>query len=174
MSERLRRFWWVAALLAAVGIGLGLWLSLSQSSDSGQALPPPRARVYTSFDACLLTDSAGISGSTAAPVWAGMQAASAKTSRKVSYLAVAGPDTEANAVAFVNTLVQRKCDLVLAVGGSEVAAVEARAKAFPAARFVVVGSPVAGTTANLTVVPTGGAAQVQSAVAQAVENAPQG
>lgn len=172
MSERLRRFWWVAALLAAVGIGLGLWLSLSQTSDSAHTLPPPRARVYGSFNACLLTDSAGVSGPTAAPVWAGMQAASVKTSRKVSYLAVSGPDTEPNAVAFVNTLVQRKCDLVLAVGDSEVAAVAAQAKAFPAQRFVVVGSAAAG--ANLTVVPAGAAQAVQTAVTQAVETSPQG
>jgi hypothetical protein len=176
MSGRLRRFWWVAALVAVVGVGLGLWLSLSGNSSSGQTLPPPRARVYTPFNACLLTDSAGIAGSQAAPVWAGMQDASLKTSRKVSYLAVSGPDTEANAEAFVNTLVQRKCDLVFAVGDSEVAAAEARAKHFPAQRFVVVGSGASGpagpASANLAVVPGGSAQQVQAAVAQTVEAAP--
>lgn len=168
---KIRRFWWVAAALVAVGAGLGVWLSLSGNSDSAQTLPPPRARAYSSFDACLLTDSDGVSGAQAAPVWAGMQAASLKTLRKVSYLSVSGPDTEANAVAFVNTLVQRKCDLVLAVGDAQVAAVEAQAKAYPAAHFVVVGSGAAA--ANLTVVPALGAQQVQSAVTQAVQSAPE-
>ncbi|MGH3636962.1 MAG: hypothetical protein ACRDTS_23335 [Mycobacterium sp.] len=70
---------------------------------------------------------------------------------------------------FVNTLVQRKCDLVLAVGASEVAAVAAQAKVFPSARFVVVGSATAG--GNLVVIPQGSAAQVRDAVAAAVESA---
>lgn len=95
---------------------------------------------FDPVNACLLTDSEGVAGSRAAPVWAGMQDASLKTLRKVSYLAVSGPDTQANAASFVNTLVRRKCDLVLAVGESQVAAAEAQAKAYPAQRFVVVGT----------------------------------
>jgi basic membrane lipoprotein Med (substrate-binding protein (PBP1-ABC) superfamily) len=127
--------------------------------------------VYSQFSACLLTDPDGVSGPLAQPVWAGMQAASLKTLRKVSYLPVSGPDTVANAESFVNTLVQRRCDLVVAVGDSEVAAAEARAKGFPSARFVVVGSGVAD--GNLAVIPVGPAEQVRSAVAQAVESAPE-
>jgi len=127
--------------------------------------------VYTQFTACLLTDSDGVTAAESAPVWAGMQAASLNTLRKISYLAVSGPDTVANAEAFVNTLVQRKCDLVLAVGEPQVAAAETQAKVYPAQRFVVVGAGVSG--GNLIVIPGGSAQQVQSAVAQAVQSAPQ-
>ena len=34
--------------------------------------PAVRTRTYTSYTACLLTDPTGITGPTAAPVWAGM------------------------------------------------------------------------------------------------------
>jgi basic membrane lipoprotein Med (substrate-binding protein (PBP1-ABC) superfamily) len=115
----------------------------------GRNLPPPRARVYTAVSACLLTDSAGVTSTRAAPVWAGMQSASIRTRAKVSYLAVYGGDSRANAVPFVNALVRRKCDLVVAVGASEVAAVLQRAAAYPGVRFAVVG---AGSGQNVTVI----------------------
>jgi basic membrane lipoprotein Med (substrate-binding protein (PBP1-ABC) superfamily) len=78
-----------------------------------------------------------------------MQSASIRTRAKVSYLAVYGGDSRANAVPFVNALVQRKCDLVVAVGASEVAAVLQRAAAYPGVRFAVVG---AGSGQNVTVI----------------------
>ena len=168
MSALIRRFWWAAALVVVVAVGVVVWLTLA--SNPTRVLPPSRARVYNQFSACLLTDSGGVLGAESAPAWAGMQAASLKTLRKVSYMAVSGPDTVANAESFVNTLVQRKCDLVLAVGESEVAATEAQANVFPAVRFVVVGAGVADS--NLAVIPRGPADQVRSAVAQAVESAP--
>lgn len=114
MTRWLRKYWWAAtAVVAAVGIGLGIFLS--RPSHPARALPPARARVYTAFDACLLTDAAGVGSAQAAPVWSGMQAASLQSSGKVSFLSVYGPDTAANAVPYVNTLVQRQCNLVLAV-----------------------------------------------------------
>ena len=169
MSGLLRRFWWAAALVVFGTVSVAVWLTLA--SNPNRDLPPARARVYSQFSACLLTDSGGVSGAESAPVWAGMQEASLKTLRKVSYLEVSGPDTVANAESFVNALVQRKCDLVLAVDDSEVAAAEARAKGFPSERFVVVGKGVAD--GNLAVIPVGPAEQVRSAVAQAVESAPE-
>ena len=56
----------------------------------GRALPPARARVYESVDACLLTGARGLSDPAAAQDWAGMEAASRATSARVSYLAVTG------------------------------------------------------------------------------------
>ena len=161
MIGRLRRYWWVWAAVVVVG-GIVLGLTVSRLSQPARALPPPRARVYTAFDACLLTDSGGVAGAQAAPVWAGMQAASLKTSGKVSYLAVAGPDTAANAAAYVNTLVQRSCDLILAVGPSEVSAAREQAAAFPKVAFVVVDA--GASKGNVTAVPPGTDAEVTAAV----------
>jgi basic membrane lipoprotein Med (substrate-binding protein (PBP1-ABC) superfamily) len=162
MAGVLRRYWWAAAAVVAV-LGIALGVLLTQSSHSAaRTLPPARARVYTSFDACLLTDADGISGAQAAPVWSGMQAASLATSGKVSYLAVTGDDTAANAIPYVNTLVQRKCDLVLAVGPAQVAAARQQAAAFPKVGFVVVdGGSSAG---NVTAVPPGKGPDVSAAV----------
>ena len=153
----MRRFWWAAAAgLVVVGstVVVLVW-------PRGRDLPPARARVYTDASACLLTDSAGVAGSLAAPVWAGMQSASVRTRTKVSYLAVYGDDSVANAVPYVNTLVQRKCDLVIAVGASEVGAVRQRAAAYPAVRFAVLGSGAGG---NIAAIAPAGAEAVSGEV----------
>jgi hypothetical protein len=157
----LRRYWWAAtAVVAALGIGLGVFLA--RPSHPARALPPTRARVYTTFDACLLTDAAGIGSAQAAPVWSGMQAASVQTSGKVSFLSVYGPNTAANAVPYVNTLVQRQCDLVLAVGPSQVAAAREQASAFPKVQFVVIDG--GSSSGNVTAVAPGKDTDVSSAV----------
>lgn len=157
----LRRYWWaVTAGVVVVGVGLGVYLARAEASH--RVLPPSRARVYTSFDACLLTDSAGIGSAQAAPVWSGMQAASLRTSGKVSFLSVYGPDTQANAVPYVNTLVQRRCNLVIAVGASQVAASRERASAYPNVHFVVVDRGF--SAGNVTAVAPGKDSDVSSAV----------
>jgi basic membrane lipoprotein Med (substrate-binding protein (PBP1-ABC) superfamily) len=164
----LRRYWW-AATAAVVALGIGLGFLVAGSSNAARALPPPRARIYTSFDACLLTDSAGIGSAQATPVWSGMQAASVRTSGKVSFLSVYGPDTPGNALTYVNTLASRKCDLVLAVGASEAAAARRQAGLFPQVRFVVID---AGTSAdNVTAVRPGKDAEVSSSVEDIVVQA---
>lgn len=169
MGGLLRRYWWAAtAGVAAVGIVLGV-LVTRPSHPAARTLPPTRARAYTAFDACLLTDADGVAGAQAAPVWSGMQAASLSTAGKVSYLAVTGEDTAANAVPYVNTLVQRKCDLVLAVGAAEVAAARRQAAVFPHVAFVVVD---AGSSAgNVTAVPPGKGSDVSAAVKDLVTTA---
>ena len=161
MVRWLRKYWWAAtAVVAALGIGLGVFLT--HPSHPARALPPTRARVYTAFDACLLTDAAGVGSAQAAPVWSGMQAASLQSSGKVSFLSVYGPDTAANAVPYVNTLVQRQCNLVLAVGPSQVAAAREQAAVFPKVQFVVVDG--GSSSGNVTAVPPGKGTDVSSAV----------
>jgi basic membrane lipoprotein Med (substrate-binding protein (PBP1-ABC) superfamily) len=144
----MRRSWWVAGSVIVV-LGLVLTIVLW---PRGRDLPPTRARVYTDASACLLTDASGITGEQAAAVWAGMEAASVRTRTKVSYLGVAGDDSIGNAVPYVNTLVQRRCGLIIAVGPSEAGAIQQRASAFPAVRFAVVGS---GSGQNLTAIAPG-------------------
>ena len=168
MGAWLRRYRWPVLVGAVVVVGLVIYLVW----QSGRQLPPPRARVYTDFSACLLTDANGVSSAAAAPVWAGMQAASLKTSGKVSYLAVSGPDTPANAVPYVNTLVQRRCNLVLAVGPAEVAAVRTQAPTFSAVRFVVVEPGTgAGSSANVSTVEQSSDSSVSSSIEELVTRA---
>ena len=163
--------WWVAggALILAVALAVALWPS---GDEKGLPLPPARARMYTAFDACLLTDTHGLATAQTAAVWDGMQNASLATHAKVSYLAVTGPDTPANASVFINTLLVRHCDLVLAVGASEVRAALAAAASYPEQHFVVVGGgPAAG---NVAVVPSSAGLEVPARVAAVVRAATAG
>lgn len=167
----LRRRWWVtggaAVVVAAVVVAVVLWPS---GDRKGLPLPAPRARTYTAFDACLLTDAQGLAGEQAAQVWAGMQKASSATHAKVSYLAVTGPDTTADASIFINTLIVRNCDLMLAVGANEVQAALSAAHAHPDRHFVVVGA--GSTAANVAAVPDG--SDVAGRVASVVQSATTG
>ena len=63
----------VAVMLIA---GLAVWLSL------GRGAPPPRARQYQAYTACLLTGPDGLADPSASRVWAGLEDASATTSAR--------------------------------------------------------------------------------------------
>jgi hypothetical protein len=124
--------------------------------------PATRTRTYTSYTACLLTDATGITG-TAAPVWAGMQAASHSTHEQVSYLTMQGADTAANADTYINTLALRGCDTILAAGTLPDQGVTDRAGAYPKLRFITIAaSATVGTAgaASPTTPPTSRPANV--------------
>lgn len=131
---------------AAAGTGIGLAVS---GSHSGRVLPPSRARVYESVDACLLTGATGLADPAAAQSWAGMEQASRATTARVSYLAVTGPATEAGAEPFAGSLLVRGCKVIVASGAPQRAAALAEAGHFTAVRFVVAG-PAAGSPPNVT------------------------
>lgn len=145
---------------AAIGVVLGLALvavlTLTTSTHHQRTVPavyspPVRARVYTSFTACLLTGPDGVADGKAAPVWAGMQAASASTHAMASYLALQGAQTTANAEAYIDALSMRGCSLILTSGALPGEGAVARAAALPNSRFITVGAP-AGKAANITAV----------------------
>ncbi|TDU77817.1 basic membrane protein [Streptomyces sp. KS 21] len=143
---------WTVGSAVVLVLGLvGVWLFVG----GGQEGPPdPRARQYKEFDACLLTDEKGIvAGAAAAPVWDGMQKASLETRARVTYVPVVGEPSADNARPFFNSLMQRKCDVVLAVGAPQVEVTEAGAKQHPNARFVVVDG--AQTAGNVVVAKSG-------------------
>jgi len=170
MTMRLPGRWVLLGLgtvLAGVGIGLAVSGGPLPWSSGGQGLPPARARVYESVDACLLTGSQGLADPDASQVWAGMQDASKATSARVSYLAVTGPATPAQAAPFAGTLLVRGCKVVVASGSAERAAVLAEAARFGSVRFVVEGA-APGSPANVTalVFSTSG---LRAGVASAVE-----
>jgi basic membrane lipoprotein Med (substrate-binding protein (PBP1-ABC) superfamily) len=152
--------------VAAVGIGLAVSGAPLPWSSGSQALPPARARVYESVDACLLTGARGLADPAAAQVWAGMEDASRATSARVSYLAVTGPDTEADAEPFAGTLLVSGCKVVVASGTAERAAALADASRYGSVRFVVTGAAT-GSPSNvmaLPFTPSGLRAGVASAV----------
>ncbi|WP_309226327.1 BMP family ABC transporter substrate-binding protein [Streptomyces lunaelactis] len=157
---------WAAGSAAVLVLGLvAVWLFLG-GEKSGP--PDPRARQYKEFDACLLTDDKGIlAGTPAAPVWEGMQQASQDTRARVNYVPVMGEQSAENARPFFNSLMQRQCDVVLAVGTPQVEVTEAGAKQHPKVRFVVVdGAEKAG---NVTVAKSGDG--LKETVAEAIRQA---
>jgi hypothetical protein len=133
---------WAAAAVVVVVLGLGVWLLWPSP-------PPPRARPYLDWTACLLTDGQGTGGPQAAAVWAGMQDASSATHARVQYVAVAGGASTGDALPYLAGLLQRQCAVVVAVGDAQVAAVATDAPRYPAVRFVVVGGSASG--GNVTV-----------------------
>ncbi|MEU0435794.1 BMP family ABC transporter substrate-binding protein [Streptomyces sp. NPDC006290] len=144
-------------MIAVVVAGVCLW----PSADGGGEMPT--ARVYRDVDACLLTDSRGVvPGVPAAPVWAGMQEASRSTRVRVSFLPATGPDTRANVVPYVNSLVQEQCSVVVAVGATPVQAVRAVAPRQKQVRFVVVGDGPG--SANVSVVRKGDQSEVRDRI----------
>ncbi|MFC0438388.1 BMP family ABC transporter substrate-binding protein [Kutzneria buriramensis] len=158
----MRRFWWLiagGALIVAIVLAVVLW-------PRGRELPPARATVYLDFSACLLAGPHGLADPAAAPVWAGMQDASAATKAKVSYVAAAGPETVGNTAPYATSLLQRQCGVVVAVGQTRADAVLQYAPQYPNVRFVLVDAK--GSGANVTTVA---AADAHTGVAEAIEQA---
>lgn len=151
-------WWWIGAGVAAVvAVGIVLW-----PTSSPRTLPPPRALVYNDFQACLLTGSHGLNDAKVTPVWEGMQDASKATQAKVSYLTATGGD----AGPYLATLLQRKCNIVLAAGTAQSAAAIEQAAKHPDVRFVVVGS--SGAATNVTVLPDEPADRQRAAIARLI------
>lgn len=68
-----------------------------------------------------------------------MEDAALKTRAKVEYLPVMSGPAEAAALPYLASLVGRRCDVVVATGKAEVAAVNAAAARYRSVRFVVIG-----------------------------------
>jgi hypothetical protein len=98
-----------------------------------------------------------------------MQQASAQTSARVSFLEAIGPADADNISTYLNTLLQRRCNVVLAAGAPQVAAVLAGASSARATHFIVVGVPSPG--ANVASLPAGGDEAVTGAVARLIDDA---
>jgi hypothetical protein len=163
-----RWVWLTLGGVAVAGAALGLVVpGVRWPGSGGRSLPPSRARVYENVDACLLTGSRGLADPAAAQVWAGMEDASRATTARVSYLAVTGPATEAEAVPFVGSLLVRGCRVIVASGAAEQAAVLADAGRFPGTRFVVTGPATGPANVTALVFTTSG---LRAAVAGAVES----
>ena len=63
-----------------------------------------------------------------------------------------GPQTTAGALPVLSSLIQRNCNVIIAVGTPQVMAVRQDAARYPAVRFVTVCGPAGGR--NVTVLTT--------------------
>lgn len=165
MWGRLVRWrWWVGGvglLVVAVVVVVAVWPS---SGPAGPYRPAPRARVYNAATICLLTGPLGVTGA-AAPVWAGVEKASGATSDQAEFLAAVGSvETVGSVTPFVNTLVERQCTVIVAVGAVEVEAAGVAASGDAATRFLLVDGGSAATASNVSVVSGASANTVATAV----------
>jgi hypothetical protein len=112
---------WLAAGASVVGaaaVTLGVIAAVAGSSPgpfgNHQQAARTQARQYLNATACLLTDPSGITpGTSGAPVWKAMQAASLTTHVMVSYLPAAGPATSK---VMLGTLMERQCGVIITTG----------------------------------------------------------
>jgi basic membrane lipoprotein Med (substrate-binding protein (PBP1-ABC) superfamily) len=156
MGTRRRRIVTYAVTLACAAVA-GV-LAVQHETTVSAA---PRARIYLAFDACLLTRERGLAGPQAAQAWAGLQRASLATHAKVEYLPVMGAQTIGGALPVLSSLLQRNCNVIVAAGTPQIAAVDQDAARYPAVRFATVGGPAGGS--NVTVLSTA-TAQIAPAV----------
>lgn len=165
-----RRWWAFGVTVAVVGLVGGVAWLLRPSGGSAYD-PPSRTRQYVAFTACLLTGPAGLADASARAVWSGMEAASSATSAQVSYLSVpvGEADTVGAATPLVNTMVEQRCGLIVAVGSAEVAAVQGVAAQHAASRFALVGG--GSPAGNVVVLPTVGVSSVSARVQTVVRDA---
>ena len=96
----------------------------------------------------MLTGPGGISRDPAAAAWASLQPVAAQAKVRLSYLAVAGEDSVPRATSFIAVQARQGCDIIVAVGESEVAAVTTSMTAYPHIQFVVVNSDIDAETAG--------------------------
>ncbi|MEU9921229.1 BMP family ABC transporter substrate-binding protein [Streptomyces griseoluteus] len=154
--SRDRRAWIAAGAVLLVAVVAGVWVHLAGQQDGP---PDTRARQYKEFDACLLTGDKGIAeGTDAASAWQGMQRASLETRARINYVPVTGAQSVANTRPFLNSLMQRHCGVLIAVGTPQARVARAAAAEHPEVRFVLVdgaSSAGGGTAENVTAAEPG-------------------
>jgi hypothetical protein len=153
------------ALLAIAAVAAWVWWPRPAAA--------PAARHYLDVSACLLTDPSGIvSGTPAAPVWAAMESASVASHVMVSYLPDTGPS---DVGAMLNTLIERRCGVIIATGNST-AGVVAAGKANPHQNFLLVSAPgaavVAGTPNTVIVSAADAPGRISHVIRALAANAP--
>jgi hypothetical protein len=147
----------VRAVIVAVGAAVlfaAAWMLWLRPATGAK----PTARQYLDASACLLTGAGGVTpGTPGARAWQAMESASLASHVMVSYLPATG---SAAVPALLNTLVERRCGVIVVTGGSR-AQVTSVAKANPGHRFILVTSSTAAGPAavpsNAVVVPSANA-----------------
>ncbi|MFF7246534.1 BMP family protein [Embleya sp. NPDC008237] len=133
---------------AAVGVTLALTATAAcgskpkdddKKSDSGSSATPGGSQAAKiDFKACMVTDTGGIDDrSFNASSWAGLQQAKSELGVDVKYIT---SKTENDYVPNLNSLVNDKCGLIIAVGGLMADATKAAASAHKDQKFAIVDS----------------------------------
>ncbi len=156
MSASVTRWSWLGIAALAAVLAVVAWFAYPGPAPQ----EPPRAREYRDYDVCMLTGQDGLTGQEAKQVWEGLQQVSLQTKVRVSYLAVAGEQSEERAAQFVATQIQQRCGIIVAVGPHQVAAATAAAARYPDVRFVAVNGTASGPNL-LNVSPANVGAQVR-------------
>ncbi|HET9171595.1 MAG TPA: hypothetical protein VFN97_19300 [Actinospica sp.] len=124
----------VKAALAGVALAAGA-LAAWALWPGPTAAAAPQARRYLDASACLLTGASGVSpGTLGARAWSAMESASLTSHVMVSHLSSAAP---ADAPSLLNTLIERKCGVIVVTGASQ-SQVTSAARANPGPRFILV------------------------------------
>ncbi|HEX6468133.1 MAG TPA: BMP family ABC transporter substrate-binding protein [Streptosporangiaceae bacterium] len=131
---KLIRFAAGVAGIALLAAGCGSKPKQESSTGGGSAA--------SNFTACMVTDTGGIDDrSFNASSWAGMQAAGKATGAKVSYIQ---STSENDYVPNISSLVAKKCNLIVTVGGLMAEATSKAAKSNPNQKFAIVDSGSVG------------------------------
>ncbi|MFR9799521.1 hypothetical protein ACL02U_27050 [Streptomyces sp. MS06] len=131
-----RRLSAIAGTLAVTG--LLAWLTVTLLA--GPHIPKVVAsNVSQNFRACLINDQRD--ATMAQPVWSALQQSASGSDVNAQRIEVPQSDQSAS-LPYVNSLVQRKCGLIIAVGPNLHSAVVSAARHNPHQNFISIGTPI--------------------------------
>ncbi|MFF3920171.1 hypothetical protein ACFYZB_43505 [Streptomyces sp. NPDC001852] len=138
LHHRPRRVRLIAAAGALVATGLLAWLAVALLT--GPQTPKIVANnISRNFRACLVNDQQD--ATMAQPVWSSLQNAASGAAINAQRIQVPKGSTAAS-LPYVNSLVQRKCGLIISVGPGLHEAVATAAQHNPHQRFITMGPSV--------------------------------
>lgn len=132
LHDRPGSFWWSALAGTAIAAGLAVWVVVSWLSGSHTHRIVAN-NISRNFRACLITDQQDTTAAQSA--WAGIQDAARSIPVNAQRLTVSSTTT-APLIPYVNSLVQRKCGLIISVDATLHAAVATSAQHNPHQQFL--------------------------------------
>jgi basic membrane lipoprotein Med (substrate-binding protein (PBP1-ABC) superfamily) len=156
------RAFWPSVLACTVAVGLVGWLAIAWLTHSSK--PHVVANnISRNFRACLVADQQSTSAAQAA--WSGMRDAARNTPVNAQRLIVPEGASATTLVPYVNSLVQRKCGLIISVDASLRTAVTTAAQRNPREQFINTATSI--SLPNVRNLPGATRAAVSNVVRQA-------
>ncbi|WP_143070933.1 hypothetical protein [Streptomyces malaysiense] len=138
LHHRPRRVRLAAGAGALVATGLLAWISVALLT-SPHTPKIVANNISRNFRACLVNDQQD--AAMAQPVWSSLQSAAAGAAINAQHVQIPTGGTAAS-LPYVNSLVQRKCGLIISVGPGLHQAVTTAARHNPHQRFITMGPSV--------------------------------